>query len=51
MDTELTLLPQVAYRGREISGPRVHGLLALLAGELRTGCGTAGPAELDGHLP
>jgi predicted ATPase len=36
---ELTLLPRVAFRGREITGPRLRGLLALLAGELRTGRG------------
>jgi predicted ATPase/DNA-binding SARP family transcriptional activator len=39
--TELTLLSRVAYHGREITGPRLRGLLALLAGELRSGCGTA----------
>jgi predicted ATPase/tetratricopeptide (TPR) repeat protein len=36
---ELTLLPRVAFQGREITGPRLRGLLALLAGELRTGRG------------
>ncbi|MCX4763677.1 AfsR/SARP family transcriptional regulator [Streptomyces sp. NBC_01275] len=40
MTTELTLLSRVAYRGREITAPRLRGLLALLAGELRTGCST-----------
>ncbi|WP_086819673.1 BTAD domain-containing putative transcriptional regulator [Allokutzneria sp. NRRL B-24872] len=40
MTTELTLLPRVAYRDREITGPRLRGLLALLAGDLRAGCGT-----------
>jgi hypothetical protein len=30
---ELTLLSRVAYRGQEITGPRIRGLLALLAGE------------------
>jgi hypothetical protein len=31
----------VAYRGQEITGRRLRGLLALLAGDLRTGRGTA----------
>jgi len=39
--TELTLLSRVAYRDQEITGARLRGLLALLAGELRTGCSTA----------
>ncbi|GAA2648096.1 ATP-binding protein [Streptomyces vastus] len=38
MTTDLTLLPRVAYRGQEVTAPRLRGLLALLAGELRTGC-------------
>ncbi|SEG83570.1 Predicted ATPase [Actinacidiphila yanglinensis] len=38
MTTELTLLPRVAFRGTEITAPRLRGLLALLAGDLRTGC-------------
>jgi predicted ATPase len=38
--TELTLLPRVAYRDQDITGPRLRGLLALLAGDLRTGCST-----------
>jgi predicted ATPase/DNA-binding SARP family transcriptional activator len=38
--TDLTLLPRVAHRGREITAPRLRGLLALLAGDLRTGCST-----------
>jgi predicted ATPase/DNA-binding SARP family transcriptional activator len=38
---ELALLSRVAYRGREITGSARCGLLALLAGDLRTGCGTA----------
>jgi hypothetical protein len=29
--TELTLLSRVSYRGREITGPRLLALLALLA--------------------
>ncbi|MGA5699333.1 ATP-binding protein [Peterkaempfera bronchialis] len=40
MTTELTLLPRVAYRGREVTAPRLRSLLALLAGDLRTGCTT-----------
>ncbi|MFF9814420.1 ATP-binding protein [Streptomyces sp. NPDC014006] len=40
MTTELTLLSTVAFRGREITAPRLRGLLALLAGDLRTGCST-----------
>jgi predicted ATPase len=39
--TELTLLSRVAFRNQEITGPRLRGLLALLAGDLRTGCSTA----------
>ncbi|MFF2850134.1 BTAD domain-containing putative transcriptional regulator [Streptomyces sp. NPDC058001] len=38
--TDLTLLPRVAYRGKEVTAPRLRGLLALLAGDLRTGCST-----------
>ncbi|MCK2238945.1 MULTISPECIES: BTAD domain-containing putative transcriptional regulator [unclassified Crossiella] len=34
---ELTLLGRVSFRGNEITGPRIHGLLALLAGDLRSG--------------
>ncbi len=41
MTAELVLLPRVAFRGREITGARLHGLLALLAADLRTGCSTA----------
>ncbi|MGW5428007.1 ATP-binding protein [Streptomyces sp. NPDC004059] len=40
MTTELTLLPRVACRGREITAPRLRGLLALLAEDLRPGCST-----------
>ncbi|NUP20838.1 MAG: AfsR/SARP family transcriptional regulator [Streptomyces sp.] len=40
MTTELALLSRVACRGREITAPRLRGLLALLAEELRTGCST-----------
>ncbi|MFE4968361.1 ATP-binding protein [Streptomyces sp. NPDC056660] len=40
MTTELTLLPRVVCRGREITAPRLRGLLALLAEDLRGGCST-----------
>ncbi|MFF8785169.1 ATP-binding protein [Streptomyces sp. NPDC015125] len=40
MTIDLTLLPRVAYRGEEVTAPRLRGLLALLAGDLRTGCST-----------
>ncbi len=40
MTTDLTLLPRVAYRGQEVTAPRLRGLLALLASDLRTGCST-----------
>ncbi|WP_405771569.1 ATP-binding protein [Streptomyces sp. NBC_01538] len=40
MTTDLTLLPRVACRGQEVTAPRLRALLALLAGDLRTGCGT-----------
>jgi predicted ATPase/DNA-binding SARP family transcriptional activator len=46
---ELTLLPRVAYRDREITSPRLRDLLALLAGDLRTGCSTA--RLVDGLWP
>ena len=39
MTTDLTLLPRVAYRGQEVSAPRLRALLALLAGDVRAGCG------------
>ncbi|MFB4319075.1 BTAD domain-containing putative transcriptional regulator [Actinomadura sp. 21ATH] len=45
MTPELTLLPRVAFRGREIAGPRLRNLLALLAADLRTGAGSARLAE------
>ncbi|MFC0071414.1 AfsR/SARP family transcriptional regulator, partial [Umezawaea endophytica] len=41
MSTELALLSRVAYRDQEITRPRLRALLALLAGDLRSGCGTA----------
>ncbi|WP_158884865.1 ATP-binding protein [Amycolatopsis anabasis] len=40
MTVELTLLSRVCCRGSEITGSRLRGLLALLAGDLRAGCGT-----------
>lgn len=40
MTIELTLLTTVAYRGQEVTAPRLRGLLALLADDLRTGCST-----------
>ncbi|MGW1716045.1 ATP-binding protein [Streptomyces sp. NPDC002156] len=40
MSTALTLLPRVAYRGQEVTAPRLRALLALLAGDPRTGCST-----------
>jgi predicted ATPase/DNA-binding SARP family transcriptional activator len=40
MPTDLTLLPRVAHRGQEVTAPRLRALLALLAGDLRTGCST-----------
>ncbi|MFI1258251.1 ATP-binding protein [Streptomyces netropsis] len=41
MATELMLLCRVSYRDQDVTAPRLRGLLALLAGELRTGCSTA----------
>ncbi|MGI5350759.1 ATP-binding protein [Streptomyces sp. CA-250714] len=40
MTIELTLLDRVAYRGQEVTAPRLRGLLALLAADPRTGCST-----------
>ncbi|WP_105971903.1 ATP-binding protein [Streptomyces geranii] len=40
MPTDLTLLPRVAHRGQEVTAPRLRALLALLAGDHRTGCST-----------
>ena len=40
MTTELHLLSRVAYRDHEVAGPRLRGLLALLAGDLRRGAST-----------
>ncbi|HWO59017.1 MAG TPA: BTAD domain-containing putative transcriptional regulator, partial [Umezawaea sp.] len=49
MTTELVLLSRVAYRDQEITRPRLRGLLALLAGDLRSGCGTS--RLVDGLWP
>ncbi|QFZ18926.1 ATP-binding protein [Saccharothrix syringae] len=49
MGPDLVLLPGVSFRGREIAGPRLQGLVALLAGDLRTGCGTG--RLVDGLWP
>ena len=49
MTPELVLLSRVAYRDREITGPRLRGLLAVLAGDLRTGASTA--RLVDGLWP
>ncbi|NGN64061.1 AfsR/SARP family transcriptional regulator [Streptomyces sp. A7024] len=53
MTADLTLLSRVAYRGREITAPRLRGLLALLAGELRGGCSSGRLVEglWQGELP
>ncbi|MFE1802629.1 ATP-binding protein [Streptomyces sp. NPDC059517] len=40
MTIDLILLPRVACRGQEVTAPRLRALLALLAGDPRTGCGT-----------
>ncbi|MBR7828460.1 hypothetical protein KDK95_19270 [Actinospica sp. MGRD01-02] len=41
MAVDLVLLSRVAYRGREIAGSRLGGLLALLADEPGAGCSTS----------
>ena len=41
MAIELSLLSRVSYRDRAVTGARLRGLLALLAADLRTGCGTS----------
>jgi predicted ATPase/DNA-binding SARP family transcriptional activator/tetratricopeptide (TPR) repeat protein len=46
---ELTLLSRVAYCDQEVTSPRLRGLLALLAGDLRTGCSAA--RLVDGLWP
>jgi len=43
---DLVLLSRVAFRGREVAGPRLHSLLALLAADLRAGRGV-GPLIED----
>nr|WP_225955530.1 BTAD domain-containing putative transcriptional regulator [Kibdelosporangium phytohabitans] len=45
----MTLLPAVAFRGRQVTAPRLRALLALLAGDLRRGV-SAG-ALVDGIWP
>lgn len=55
MSTDLTLLSRVSYHGQEVTAPRIRGILALLAEDLRRGCSTdrlvAGlwPDELPEH--
>ncbi|MCD9873083.1 ATP-binding protein [Streptomyces guryensis] len=49
MTIELTLLSSVSHQGQEITAPRLRGLLALLAGELRAGCGAG--RLVDGLWP
>jgi predicted ATPase/DNA-binding SARP family transcriptional activator len=55
MTVELTLLSRVGWRGEEITGARLPGLLALLADDLRAGCGASRlidelwPGELPEH--
>lgn len=49
MTIELVLLSGVSYRGQEITGSGPRGLLALLAADLRTGCGNA--RLVDGLWP
>jgi predicted ATPase/DNA-binding SARP family transcriptional activator len=46
---DLVLLSGVSYRGQEVAGHRMRGLLALLAGDLRTGCSTS--RLVDGLWP
>lgn len=41
MIPDLTLLPRVAYRGREVTSGRLRLLLALLAADLRVGASTS----------
>ncbi|ROP42513.1 ATP-binding protein [Saccharothrix texasensis] len=45
MPPDLVLLSGVSFRGREIAGPRLRGLLALLAADLRAGCGAGRLAD------
>jgi predicted ATPase/DNA-binding SARP family transcriptional activator len=46
---DLVLLGGVSYRGQEVAGHRMRGLLALLAGDPRTGCSTG--RLVDGLWP
>ncbi|MFL6125785.1 ATP-binding protein, partial [Actinophytocola sp.] len=48
MTVELTVLSRVAFRGREITGPRLRALLALLAGEP---AGASAARLVDGIWP
>ena len=41
MTIELTVLSRVAYHGQEVTAPRLRGLLALLADDLRRGASSA----------
>ncbi|WP_367128513.1 BTAD domain-containing putative transcriptional regulator [Saccharothrix sp. HUAS TT1] len=49
MTPDLVLLSRVSFRDREIAGPRLRGLVALLADDLRTGCGAG--LLVDGLWP
>ncbi|MEV4314146.1 BTAD domain-containing putative transcriptional regulator [Actinocrispum sp. NPDC049592] len=49
MTIELTLLTGVACQGKDVTAPRLRNLLALLADDLRRGCGTTG--LIDGLWP
>lgn len=49
MPIELTLLGTVAYRGREVTAPRLRALLALLVGDLGRGAGV--DSLVDGLWP
>ncbi len=49
MTPVLTLLPRVAYRGHEITSPRLRSLLALLAADIRVGASTS--RLVDGLWP
>ncbi|WP_433366617.1 ATP-binding protein [Actinoplanes sp. CA-142083] len=55
MDVELTVLSGVRWRGEEIAGERLRGLLVLLADDLRAGCSASRlvaelwPGEMPSH--
>jgi predicted ATPase/aminoglycoside phosphotransferase (APT) family kinase protein/DNA-binding SARP family transcriptional activator len=54
MTVELTLLSGAGWRGEKITGARLHGLLALLADDLRAGCSSGRLIEAlwpDDELP